>query len=121
MTINDDHDNRTQRRREQKEHPEWNEEEWGKEEFREFDACQVCGCKNRYVVEAMRGQIPDDKMRITPPVLGSLQFNYDTALYRNTITAVVDVCCKCGALWTVARSHKKVLLSSVIMKPKGRG
>jgi hypothetical protein len=104
-----------------KDHPGWDEAKWGKEDFREFDKCQVCGTEHRYVVECMRGYIPADKIELTPPVLGRLEFTYDIGIFRHTITAVVDICCECGALWTVARSHKKVLLSSLMISPGGHG
>jgi hypothetical protein len=85
----------------------WNEEEWGKLEFREFDECPYCHCKNRFAVEALRGEIPEDKLVKKPPALGRFELIYDTPLYRITLTNVVDTCCRCGGIITVARSKKK--------------
>lgn len=90
-----------------KEQPKWNEEEWGKQQFREFDKCPTCGCPNRFGMEAMRGEFPEDRMKEKPPAMGAFQFNFETTLHRITLDVVVDSCCKCGTIYTIARSKRK--------------
>lgn len=108
--------NRAERRRQEKEQGKWNEAEWGKLAFRVFDKCPGCGCPARFSVEGMRGEMPEELMKAKPPALGALEFKYDTALYRITLAVVVDSCCKCGMIYTIARSKTKMPL---VMIPKG--
>lgn len=107
---------RAERRRQEKQQGKWNEEKWGKMAFREFVECPVCHCQNRYSVEALRGEIPEDKLVNKPPAIGAFEMVYDTALYRIVLSVVVDSCCECGNLITVARSKQKTPLT---MLPKG--
>jgi hypothetical protein len=107
---------RDERRRQEKSQGTWNEEEWGNREYREFPACPVCGCPNRYSLEALRGEVPEDKLLNKPPAIGSFQLSYLTPLHRITLNVVVDSCCKCGALITVARGRKKL---PRVMIPRG--
>jgi len=101
----------------QEKQEKWNEPEWGKVD-RSFDKCPGCGCPARYSVEAMRGEISEDQIRVKPPALGVFQFIYDTALSRTRLDVVFDSCCRCGLIYTVARSKMK---KPLVMIPKGRG
>lgn len=94
-----------------KEKDTWNEEEWGPLAYREFVECPVCHTPNRFSVEALRGDFPEARMKTKPPAMGSLEFIYDTPLYRIRLAVVVDSCCKCGALITIARSKTKTPLT----------
>ncbi len=95
----------------------WNEAEWGPLAYKVFTECPHCGCPARYSVEALRGEMPEEKMQAKPPAIGSFEYIYDTALYRIKLTVVLDSCCQCGTLYTVARSRRKAPLSMI---PRGR-
>ncbi len=97
---------------------QWNDAEWGPMAKRIFDKCPGCGCPSRYAVEALRGEIPDEVIQNKPPAIGSFEFVYDTEVWRIKLTVIVDSCCKCGTLYTVARNKSKTLL---IMVPRTRG
>lgn len=118
MTTNDGHPNRSERRREQKLNPTWNEAEWGSIEFQEFDKCPACGCPNRFAMEAMRGETAEENLNAKPPAMGMFRFDYDTALYRISLITVVDSCCKCGLIYTVAREKRKTLLALLGPAPR---
>lgn len=107
---------RAERRRQKKEQDGWNEEEWGPLAYREFDKCPGCGCPNRYSVEALRKEMSEEKIKAKPLAIGSFEFIYDTPLYRIRIAVVVDSCCRCGMIYTVARSKSKTPL---VLTPKG--
>lgn len=105
--MDNEQPNRAERRRQEKEQGKWNEAEWGKLAMREFDKCPTCGCPARFSVEALRGDMPEDRMKVKPPAMSGLQFNYDTPLWHIRLDVVVDCCCKCGTIYTVARSKIK--------------
>jgi len=98
---------RAERRRQKKEQGSWNEEEWGPLAWREFDKCPNCGCPARFTVEAMRGEMSEERLKDKPPAIGAMTFNYDTVLYHYRVDVVVDSCCKCGTIYAIARSKSK--------------
>lgn len=108
--------NRPERRRQEKEQAKWNEAEWGKLALQTFDKCPVCKCPARFSLEAMRGDMPEDLIKKKPPALGAFQFNYDTPLFHIRLDVVVDSCCKCGMIYTVARSKIK---KPHVLTPRG--
>ena len=108
--IENEFPNRGERRRQEKEQVKWNEAEWGKRDYREFDKCPVCGCPNRYALEAMKGEMPEEQMRAKPPALVSFEYNYEGPISRTKLAVVADSCCKCGAMITIARSKTKQLM-----------
>lgn len=70
---------------------------------RTFDACPVCGCPARFVIEAMKGDLHLQDIFGRQPALFADEYVYDTPTQIIRLISVGASCVRCGALYTIAR------------------
>lgn len=112
---------RAERRRQAKEAAKQKEQDYGPVFPRTYDKCPVCGCPARFTVEAMKGDLQLEDIFGKQPALFSLEYIYDTPLYRIKLVVIGDTCVRCGAIYTLARDKLKGIPKIGKIPPPGGG